>query len=137
MAAAMERRPRPLTSEEQAKPYAKFYTMEFPGPDPATVALMARDHQFPLDQMLMPEDLDELLEAGDSEAEMGWGMIDNGTAKRHAARMPAYAAMVNWWFASGTPSRTCAPHLVPAVPPRCPRRRVGAAAAARPRRARA
>ena len=26
----------PLTPEEQARPYAKYYTMEFPGPDPRT-----------------------------------------------------------------------------------------------------
>ena len=34
MAATMERQPAPLTPEEQARPYAKYYTMEFPGPDP-------------------------------------------------------------------------------------------------------
>ena len=34
MAATMERRPRPLTAEEQAKPYAKYYTMDLGAPDP-------------------------------------------------------------------------------------------------------
>jgi hypothetical protein len=71
MAATMERQPAPLTPEEQAKPYAKYYTMEFPGPDPATVALMARDRQVPRADAHAggPE---QLLDPGNFETEVGW-----------------------------------------------------------------
>ena len=101
MAATMERQPQPLTPEEQARPYAKFYTMEFPGPDPATVALMAPDRPIPQDQMLLPEDMSRLLDPGNFETEIGWGMMDNGAgyiAMRH--EMPGVTVeMVDWWFA--------------------------------------
>ena len=101
MAATMERQPRPLTPEEQARPYAKFYTMEFPGPDPATVTLMAPDRPIPQDQMLLPEDMSRLLDPGNFETEVGWGMMDNGAgyiAMRH--EMPGVTVeMVDWWFA--------------------------------------
>ena len=101
MAATVERLPRPLTPEEQARPYAKFYSMEFPAPDPATVALMARDRQVPQEQMLVPEDLNKLLDPGNFETEVGWGMMDNGAgyiAMRH--EMPGVTVeMVDWWFA--------------------------------------
>jgi len=101
MAATMERQPVPLTPEEQARPYAKFYTMEFPGPDPETVALMSPDRPIPQDQMLLAEEMDRLLDPGNFETEIGWGMMDNGAgyiAMRH--EMPGVTVdMVDWWFA--------------------------------------
>ena len=101
MAATMERQPAPLTPEEQARPYAKFYTMEFPGPDPETVALMSPDRPIPQDQMLPAEEMSRLLDPGNFETEVGWGMMDNGAgyiAMRH--EMPGVTVdMVDWWFA--------------------------------------
>ena len=75
--------------------------MEFPGPDPETVALMSPDRPIPQDQMLPPEEMNRLLDPGNFETEIGWGMMDNGAgyiAMRH--EMPGVTVdMVDWWFA--------------------------------------
>ncbi len=101
MSPVLTREPKPLTPEEQARPYAKFYAMEFPGPDEATLALMDRERPLDRSQMLLPEDLDKLLDPGNLEHEAGWGMMDNGAgyiAMRH--EMPGVTTeMIDWWFA--------------------------------------
>ncbi len=101
MAAAIERQPVPLTPEEQARPYAKYYTMDLGEADQAALELMTWDRRIPQDKMLMPEDMNKLLDPGNFEVETGWGMLDNGAgyiAMRH--EMPGVTPeMIDWWFA--------------------------------------
>jgi hypothetical protein len=101
MSTVMTREPLPLTPEEQARPYAKYYTMDLGGADPEALECMRRDRGLDQSQMLMPEDMNELLDPGNFEVETGWGMMDNGAgyiAMRH--EMPGVTVeMIDWWFA--------------------------------------
>jgi hypothetical protein len=92
--------PKPLTPQEQAKPYAKYYAMELGGPDPEAIEALRRDRQLDPSQMLQAEDMSALLDPGNLEVETGWGMFENGAgyvAARHV--MPDVTPeMVDWWF---------------------------------------
>ena len=51
--------------------------------------------------MLTPEDLNKLLDPGNFETEIGWGMMDNGAgyiAMRHEMS-GVTTEMIDWWFA--------------------------------------
>jgi hypothetical protein len=101
MSTSVLRHPAPLRASEQAKPYAKYYTMNLGGPDPEALELLRRERPIDQAQMLMPEDINRLLDPGDFEVETGWGMMDNGAgylAVRH--EMPGVTVeMIEWWFA--------------------------------------
>ena len=62
---------------------------------------MSPDRPIPQDQMLPAEEMNRLLDPGNFETEIGWGMMDNGAgyiAMRH--EMPGVTVdMVDWWFA--------------------------------------
>jgi len=88
----------PLDAEEAKRPFAKYYSEDFPKPDPAHVAKMDK----PIDSSLMihPEQLNDLLNPGDLAVEIGWGHLPNG-AGFIANRMiypHVTAEMVDWWF---------------------------------------
>jgi len=101
MSTTVEREPRPLTPEEQARPYAKYYTMELGGPDLEALELLRRDRQMDPAKALMPEDISALLDLGYHEVETGWCMLPNGggyIAVLH--KMPGVTVeMIDWWFA--------------------------------------
>ena len=101
MSTTVEREPRPLTPEELAKPYAKYYTMDLGGPDLEALELLRRDRQMDAAKALMPEDISALLDPGYHEVETGWCMLPNGggyIAVLH--KMPGVTVeMIDWWFA--------------------------------------
>ena len=101
MSTTVVRETKPLTPEERAKPYAKYYAMELGGADPQALELLRRDRQVDQAQMLMPEDISRLLDPGNFAVETGWGMMENGAgyiAVRH--EMPGVTVeMIDWWFA--------------------------------------
>jgi len=92
---------RPLTPEEQAKPYAKYYEMELGDADPELLRLLARDAQIDPSQALLPEGINDLLEPGNFEVETGWCMLDNGAGYIAVRQvMPGITVeMIDWWFA--------------------------------------
>jgi phloretin hydrolase len=88
-----------LTPDEARRPFAKYLHEPIPPPDPAHLAMMDR----PCDpaRALYPEQLNELLNPGDLDTEIGWCNLANG-AGFIANRMiypGVTAAMVDWWFA--------------------------------------
>ncbi len=89
------------------------------GPESARAAARATARS-PRTRCCMPEDMNALLDPGNFETEIGWGMMDNGAgyiAMRH--EMPGVTVeMIDWWFAWHAHRGPALPHLVPAVPPR-------------------
>lgn len=89
----------PLTPEEEARPFAKYYYDEIPQPDPAHMAMMDK----PCDpaKALYPEQMNDLLNPGDLDTEIGWCNLANGAG--FIANKIVYpdvtAEMIDWWFA--------------------------------------
>lgn len=88
-----------LTPEEAARPFAKYYYDEIPEPDAAHLAMMDK----PCDpaKAIPPERMNDLLDPGDLDVEIGWCNLANG-AGFIANRMvyPGVTAeMIDWWFA--------------------------------------
>jgi len=89
---------RPLTEQELARPYAKFYR-EPATPDPAAMAMM--DKPCDSEKALYPDQINDLLDPGYLNVETGWCVLPNG------AGFVAYCehydditpAMIDWWFA--------------------------------------
>jgi hypothetical protein len=91
-------RPDP-SPEERQRPYAKYYFEKIPEPDPVHYARMDK----PCDpaKAIGPEKINDLLNPGELEVEIGWCNLPNG-AGFIANRMvyPEFTAeMVDWWFA--------------------------------------
>jgi hypothetical protein len=88
-----------LTPEEQARPFAKYLFEEMPQPGPAHMALM----DSPCDPVkaISPEQINDLLNPGDLDVEIGWCNLPNGAG--FIANKMVYpgvtAEMVDWWFA--------------------------------------
>jgi len=92
----------PLTPEEQARPFAKYYYEDIPLPDPAHYAAMDRPIDPP--RAFGPEEINRLLDVErleTQEVEIGWCILPNGAG--YIANKIFYpdftAAMVDWWFA--------------------------------------
>ncbi|MDE3116748.1 MAG: hydrolase [Pseudomonadota bacterium] len=88
-----------LTPEEEARPFAKYYYDEIPAPDPAHLAMMDRPCAPAL--AIGPERMNDLLDPGDLDVEIGWCNLPNG-AGFIANRMfypDITAEMIDWWFA--------------------------------------
>jgi hypothetical protein len=88
----------PLTAAEQKRPFAKYYDEPIPQPDPGHYAIM--DAPSNPAKAIYPEQLNDLLNPGDLDMEIGWCNLPNG-AGFIANRMiyPAVTAeMVDWWF---------------------------------------
>ncbi len=88
----------PLDPEEQSKPYSKYYRDPAP-PDPAHLAKM----DVPCDpsKAISPEQVNDLLNPGDLQVEIGWCNLPNGAgfiANRNVYRNVT-AEMIDWWFA--------------------------------------
>jgi hypothetical protein len=88
-----------LTPAEQARPFAKYLFEELPEPDPAHMALM--DSPCDPAKAIFPEQINELLNPGYLEVEIGWCNLPNGVG--FIANKMFYpgvtAEMVDWWFA--------------------------------------
>ena len=90
----------PLTSEEEARPFAKYYYEEITQPDPAHYAAM----ETPIDPDLAygPEEIDRLLDVEGLRkgVEVGWCNLPNGAG--YIANTILYpdvtAEMIDWWF---------------------------------------
>jgi phloretin hydrolase len=88
----------PLSPEERSKPYAKYYQNPVP-PDPTHLALM----DMPCDpsKAIYPEQMNDLLNPGDLQVEIGWCNLSNGAgfiANRNLYKNVT-AEMIDWWFA--------------------------------------
>jgi hypothetical protein len=88
-----------LTEAERARPFAKYYDERIDPPDPAHFARMSR----PCDpaRALPPEHMNDLLDPGELDVEIGWCVMPNGTG--FIANRMLYpdvtAEMIDWWFA--------------------------------------
>jgi hypothetical protein len=92
----------PLTPDEEARPFAKYYYEAIKPPDPAHYALM----EVPIDpaRAFGPEEIDRLLDEKKletEEVEIGWCNLPNGAG--FIANKKSYpgvtAEMIDWWFA--------------------------------------
>jgi phloretin hydrolase len=89
---------RPLNPEDQSKPYAKFYRNPAP-PDPSHLAMM--DAPCDPSKAIYPEQMNDLLNPGNLDIEIGWCNLPNGAgfiANRNIYRNVT-AEMIDWWFA--------------------------------------
>jgi hypothetical protein len=88
-----------LTAEEKARPYAKYFYEGIPQPDPDHFAMM----DAPCDpaNAIYPEQLNDLLDPGDMDVEIGWCNLPNGAGfiANRIIHPDATAEMVDWWFA--------------------------------------
>jgi len=88
----------PLDPEEQSRAYAKYYRDPVP-PDPAHLAMM--DAPCDPSKAIYPEQMNQLLDPGDLEVEIGWCNLSNGAgfiANRNVYK-DVTAEMIEWWFA--------------------------------------
>jgi len=88
----------PLSSEEQSRAYAKYYRHPV-RPDLAHLAMM----DAPCDPLtaIYPEQMNDLLNPGDLQVEIGWCNLPNGAgfiANRNLYKNVT-AEMIDWWFA--------------------------------------
>ncbi len=88
----------PLTPEEQARPFAKYYRDPVP-PDPEHYAKM--DNPCDPSKAIFPEQMNDLLDPGYLDVEIGWCNLSNGAGfiancYQHKGMT---AEMVDWWFA--------------------------------------
>lgn len=87
----------PLDPGDRSKAYAKYYRDPV-SPDPAHLAMMDR----PCDpaKAMCPEQMNDLLNPGDLQVEIGWCNLPNGAgfiANRNIYRNVT-AEMIDWWF---------------------------------------
>jgi phloretin hydrolase len=88
----------PLDPEDQSKAYAKYYRDPVP-PDPAHLAMM--DTPCDSSKAICPEQMNELLNPGDLQVEIGWCNLPNGAgfiANRNVYKNVT-TEMIDWWFA--------------------------------------
>lgn len=92
----------PLTVQEEARPFAKYFYEKIPQCDPAHCAKMDQ----PMDpaQAFGPEEINRLLDVRrleTEEVEIGWGHLPNGAGFiANKIFYPGVTAdMIDWWFA--------------------------------------
>jgi hypothetical protein len=88
----------PLSPEEQSRTYAKYYRDPVP-PDPAHLAMM--DAPCDPSKAIDPEQMNDLLDPGELQTEIGWCSLPNGAgfiANRNLYENVT-AEMIDWWFA--------------------------------------
>jgi hypothetical protein len=88
----------PLTAEEQARPFAKYYRDPVPA-DPEHLAKM--DKPCDPSKAIYPEQLNDLLNPGYLDVEIGWCNLPNGAGfiANCYQHKDMTAEMVDWWFA--------------------------------------
>ena len=88
----------PLDPEDRSKAYAKYYRDPVP-PDCAHLAMM--DTPCDSSKAISPEQMNDLLNLGDLQVEIGWCNLPNGAgfiANRNIYKNVT-AEMIDWWFA--------------------------------------
>lgn len=92
----------PLTPEEEARPFAKYFYEEIKPPDPAHYAMMDR----PIDpaRSFGPEEINRLLDVKrleTEEVEIGWCIMPNGAGfiANKMFHPGVTGPMIDWWFA--------------------------------------
>jgi hypothetical protein len=90
--------PTELTAEEKAKVYAKYFYMQPASPDPQQMALM--DKPCDAGKAIGPERVNDLLNPGYLDMEIGWCNLPNGTGFiANRTQMPGVTKeMIEWWF---------------------------------------
>jgi hypothetical protein len=87
-----------LTPEEQARPFAKYYYEDIPLPEPDHLATM--DQSCDPAKCFGPERMNDLLDPGYLDTEIGWCSMPNGSGfianKIHYPEVTA--EMLDWWF---------------------------------------
>ncbi|MCX8021729.1 MAG: hypothetical protein N2745_03045 [Syntrophorhabdaceae bacterium] len=87
-----------LTEEEKKKPYAKYFYRDLNPPDPDVLKAMEK----PIDpsRAITPEQINDLLEPGYLDCEIGWCQMPDGTGFiANLNKMPGVTVeMVYWWF---------------------------------------
>jgi hypothetical protein len=88
----------PLTPEEQARPFAKYYRDPVP-PDPEHLAKM--DNPCDPSKAIFPEQMNDLLNPGYLDVEIGWCNLPNGAGfiANCYQHKGVTAEMIDWWFA--------------------------------------
>lgn len=88
---------KPLTPEEQARPFAKFYGDPVP-PDPEKLKMM--DEPCDPAKAIYPEQINDLLNPGYLDVEVGWCNLPNGAGFiANLNRYPGVTTeMIDWWF---------------------------------------
>ena len=86
-----------LNPEEQSRAYAKYYRDPMP-PDPMHLAIMNTpcDHT----KAIYPEQMNDLLNPGDLQVEIGWCNLSNGAgfiANRNVYKNVT-PEMIDWWW---------------------------------------
>jgi phloretin hydrolase len=88
-----------LTEAQRSRPFAKYLDDPIEAPDPAHVALM--DEPCDPAKAIGPERINDLLDPGYLEVEIGWCNLPDGTG--FIANRMLYpditAEMIDWWFA--------------------------------------
>jgi hypothetical protein len=89
-----------LTSQEEQKPYAKYFHQSIVNPNPELMEILEKG-PMEADKALMPENIKHLLENGYDEVETGYCVLPNGTGYVAVNnRFPGVTLeMINWWFA--------------------------------------
>ncbi len=88
-----------LTAAEKARPFAKYYYEDIPAPDPAHLAMM--DAPCDPSKAITPEQMNDLLNPGDLDVEVGWCNLPNGAGviANRIVYPDITAEMIDWWFA--------------------------------------
>jgi hypothetical protein len=98
MEAKMNRYKLPELNElEKSKPYAHHYNDELPEPSEET--MKGFNEALPLDKMLAPENIQDLLNDGYLSGENGWGVFPNGVgyAAVKTIMFGGTLEMTEWW----------------------------------------
>lgn len=92
---------RPLTSEQAAKPYSKYYYREHAGVTPSLSRFLVDRKPMDPAAALPIEHMNDLLDPGYLQEETGYCALPNGGAYVAVCHpMPGVTAdMINWWFA--------------------------------------
>jgi phloretin hydrolase len=91
---------RPLTPEEEALPYAKYYYRPIAQPNPKLMGILAQGPMDPA-KALPYERINDLLDPGYHEVETGYCVLENGAGYVAVNNVfPGCTVdMVKWWFA--------------------------------------
>jgi len=87
-----------LNKLEKSRPYAHHYNDELPEPSEETIK--GFKEALPLDKMLVPENIQDLLNDGYLPRENGWGVFPNGVgyAAVKTLMLGGTLEMTEWWY---------------------------------------
>lgn len=91
---------RELTNEEKEKSYSKYFYKQLATPNPELMEILKKGPMSP-EKALKPENINQLLESGYHEVEIGYCILENGAGYVAVNnKFPGVSLdMINWWFA--------------------------------------